>query len=63
MLKPQQLGLTLDKKIPLTQLKQELIRGIKNHKILTPPQKEALLYAVTGTGSVSDKSIEMYQGW
>tara|TARA_R100000657_G_C4664216_1_gene108073 strand:+ start:48 stop:1307 length:1260 start_codon:yes stop_codon:yes gene_type:complete len=58
MLKPQQLGLTLDKKIPLTQLKQELIRGIKNHKILTPPQKEALLYAVTGTGSVSDKDKE-----
>lgn len=58
MLKPQQLGLTLDKKIPLSQLKQELIRGIKEHKILTPPQKEALLYAVTGTGSISDKEKE-----
>lgn len=58
MLKPQQLGLTLDKKIPLTQLKQELIRGIKDHKILTPSQKEALLYAVTGTGSISDKDKE-----
>lgn len=54
-LKPQQLGLTLDKKISLSQLKDELIRGVKNHKVLTPSQKNTLIYALTDAGSISDK--------
>ena len=54
-LKPQQIGLTLDKKITLSQLKDELISGIKNHKVLDSIQKEVLLYALTDTGSVTDE--------
>jgi len=57
-LKPQQLGLTLDKKISLSQLKDELIRGVKNHKVLTPSQKNTLIYALTDAGSISDKERE-----
>ena len=54
-LKPQQLGLTLDKRISLKQLKDELVRGVKNHKVLTTAQKNVLLYALTDTGAISDK--------
>jgi len=54
-LKPQQLGLTLDKRISLKQLKDELVRGVKNHKVLTTSQKNVLLYALTDTGAISDK--------
>ena len=53
-LKPQQLGITLDKKITLNQLQDELVRGVKNHNILTPIQKEVLIFAVTGQGAISD---------
>ena len=54
-LKPQQLGLTLDKKIPLTQLHSELIKGVKTNSILTDVQKKALIYALTDTESISDE--------
>lgn len=57
-LKPQQLGLTLDKKIPLTQLKDELVRGVKNNSILTDVQKRALIYALTGNDAPSDNERE-----
>ena len=57
-LKPQQLGLTLDKKISLSQLKQELIRGVKTHKVLNSAQINALLYALTDVGSISDSDRE-----
>ena len=57
-LKPQQLGITLDKRITLSQLKDELVRGVKNHKVLTPAQKEVLLYTLTDVGSISDKERE-----
>jgi len=57
-LKPQQLGLTLDKKITLTQLKDELVRGIKNHKILSDTQKNLLLYTLTDIGAISDRDRE-----
>lgn len=57
-LKPQQLGLTLDKKISLSQLKQELITGVKSHKVLTSAQINALLYALTDSGSVTDEERE-----
>lgn len=54
-LKPQQLGLTLNKRISLQQLKDELVKGIKSHKVLTPEQKNVLLYAITDVGSISEK--------
>ena len=38
-LKPQSLGVTLDKYIPLDQLKKELKQGIKNHPVLDDTQK------------------------
>jgi hypothetical protein len=57
-LKPQQLGLTLDKKISLSQLKQELIRGVKSHKVLNSAQINALLYALTDIGAISDSDRE-----
>jgi hypothetical protein len=57
-LKPQQLGITLDKKIPLTQLKSEIEQGIKNNTTLSENQKSALLYAVSGQGSKNDISLE-----
>lgn len=57
-LKPQQLGLTLDKRISLSQLRDELVRGIKDHKVLTPVQKDVLLYALTDTGAIKDSDKE-----
>ena len=57
-LKPQQLGLTLDKKITLTQLKDELVRGIKKHKVLSNTQKNVLIYTLTDIGAISDKDRE-----
>jgi len=57
-LKPQQLGITLDKKISLSQLKSELIRGVENNKILSLDQKNTLLYAVDNQGSIDEISKE-----
>lgn len=57
-LKPQQLGLTLDKKVPLSQVHSELIRGVKENKILTDVQKRALIYALTDTETLSDSERE-----
>jgi len=54
-LKPQQLGITLDQKISLSQLQEELVKGIENNSILTPLQKQVLQHAVTGKGSISDE--------
>ena len=45
-LKPQQLGITLDEKISLPTLQKELLEGIKNNKVLSDLQKQALTYAV-----------------
>ena len=57
-LKPQQLGLTLDKKVPLSQVHSELIRGVKENKVLTDVQKRALIYALTDTEALSDSERE-----
>lgn len=57
-LKPQQLGLTLDKKVPLSQVHSELIKGVKENKILTDVQKRALIYALTDTEALSDSERE-----
>ena len=57
-LKPQQLGLTLNKKISLQTLQNELINGVKNNKVLNDIQRKALLLAITGKGALSDKEKE-----
>ena len=56
-LKPQQLGISLDKKISLTTLEKELLDGINANKQLTPIQKQALLYSVTGKNIISNEDI------
>jgi hypothetical protein len=61
-LKPQQLGITLDKKISLSTLKKELITGVKNNKVLSDLQKQALIYAVNQTNPLSDdEKLELAQ--
>ena len=57
-LKPQQLGITSDKEISLSQLQSELIRGIDNNKVLSDNQKRYLRYAVTKEGSIDDIPAE-----
>ena len=57
-LKPQQLGITLDKKISLSTLKKELISGVKNNKVLSDLQKQALIYAVDKINPLSDTRSE-----
>jgi len=61
-LKPQQLGITLDKKISLSTLENELIAGVKNNKVLSDLQKQALIYAVNQTNPLSDdEKLELAQ--
>ena len=57
-LKPQQLGITLDKKISLQQLESEIIKGIQGNSILNDLQKRALLYAVADKGTLSSEDVE-----
>lgn len=57
-LKPQQLGITLDKKISLEQLFNELQAGIKNNKIMDETQKKVLLYAVNKENKPSPEEID-----
>lgn len=52
-LKPQSLGVTLDKYIPIDQLKKELIKGIKNHPVLDDTQKAYVTALVTGKGRLT----------
>ncbi len=56
-LKPQQLGISLDKKISLDTLKKELVGGISKNEQLTPLQKQALTYSVTGDNPPSPEEI------
>ncbi len=56
-LKPQQLGISLDKKVSLDTLERELIEGIDNNKQLTPVQKQALTYSITGKNIISKEAI------
>jgi hypothetical protein len=52
-LKPQNLGVTLDKYIPIEQLKKELVKGIKNHPVLDETQKAYVTALVTGKGRLT----------
>ena len=52
-LKPQSLGVTLDKYIPIDQLKKELIKGIKNHPVLDNTQKAYVTALVNGKGNLT----------
>lgn len=56
-LKPQQLGISADKKISLDTLKKELLDGISKNEQLTPIQKQALTYSVTGENPPTDEEI------
>lgn len=58
-LKPQNLGITLDKQISLTQLKQEIIQGIESNTVLSELHKKALLYTVTATNPPTPKEVEL----
>ena len=57
-LKPQQLGITLDKKISLEQLFNELQSGIKNNKVMNETQKKVLLYAVNKENKPTPEEID-----
>ena len=57
-LKPQQLGLTLDTKISLEQLFNELQRGIKDNKVMSEEQKKVLLYAVNKEDKPTAEEID-----
>ena len=57
-LKPQQLGITLDKKITLETLKKELIDGVNNNQQLSPVQKQALIYSLTGDNKLTEEEIK-----
>ena len=57
-LKPQQLGITLDKKISLDQLFNELQSGIKNNKVMDETQKKVLLYAVNKENKPTPEEID-----
>ena len=56
-LKPQQLGVPLDTKISLDTLRKELIDGIGKNEQLSPLQKQALTYSVTGKNPPSKEEI------
>lgn len=57
-LKPQQLGLTLDTKISLDQLFNELQKGIKDNKVMSDTQKKVLLYVINKEDKPTDGEIE-----
>lgn len=57
-LKPQQLGITLDKKISLDQLFNELQSGINNNKVMDETQKKVLLYAVNKENKPTPEEID-----
>jgi len=57
-LKPQQMGISLDKQITLDQLYNELQKGIKDNKIMSDEQKKVLLYAVTKEDKPTSEEIE-----
>lgn len=57
-LKPQQLGITLDQRISLSQLKNELVEGVNKNKILSDTQKKVLIYTLTGRGEITNEEKE-----
>ena len=57
-LKPQQLGITLNKKIPLDQLFNELQSGIYDNKIMNETQKKVLLYVINKEKKPTPEEID-----
>jgi len=57
-LKPQQLGISLDTKITLETLEKELINGVNNNQQLSPIQKQALIYSITGNNKPTEEEIK-----
>lgn len=56
-LKPQDLGITLDKFISLDQLKLELANGIKNNERISEGERDVLLYLVTQENKPTEEEI------
>jgi len=56
-LKPQQLGITLDKEISLDTLRDELIAGIQKNKKLNDEEYQVLLYLITNENKPSQEII------
>ena len=54
-LKPQELGISLDKEVTLAQLSNEIISGISTNTQLTPIQKKALTYSINGKDKPTDR--------
>ena len=57
-LKPQQLGVTLGKKISLDTLRSELAAGIQKNKKLSDEERQVLLYLVTDQDKPSQEVID-----
>ena len=57
-LKPQQLGVTLGKKISLDNLRSELAAGIQKNKKLSDEERQVLLYLVTDQDKPSQEVID-----
>ena len=57
-LKPQKLGLTVDKVISLSDSKQELVKGIDSNTKLSDEQKKVIKYLTTGQTKPTEVEIE-----
>jgi len=57
-LKPQQLGITLGKKISLNTLRKELVAGIKRNKKLSDEEYQVLYYLITNKDKPSQETID-----
>ena len=57
-LKPQQLGITLGKKISLNTLRKELAAGIKRNKKLSDEEYQVLYYLITNKDKPSQETID-----
>ena len=57
-LKPQQLGITLGKKISLNTSRKELVAGIKRNKKLSDEEYQVLYYLITNKDKPSQETID-----
>ena len=55
--KPQKLGLTLDKDIPLSKARTELVAGINNSPTLDDVQRKVLIYLATNENKPTEEEI------
>ena len=57
-LKPQKLGLTVDKVVPLSDSKQELTKGIENNTKVSEEQKKVIKYLASGLNKPTEEEIK-----